>query len=87
MIADEYQVRLLRKSADRIMLVIPDVPESPARLRLQELALDLRREAHELEDAINTPLEVDPRADHSGAGSTRAAHADHLSHIRASVSP
>ena len=47
----DYQVNLLRKSADRIQKVLPETVGS-SKLRLQELQLDLRREAHELEDSL-----------------------------------
>lgn len=53
MISDTYQVNLLRRSADRIMLQLPKLSGQP-KLRLQELVLDLRREAHELEEALRS---------------------------------
>mgnify|MGYP006306860143 CR=1 FL=1 len=49
---DEYHVRLLRKSADRVMLVLPKMEGRP-KLRMQELAHDLRREARELESVLD----------------------------------
>lgn len=52
----DYQVHLLRKSADRLQKVLPKLDGMP-KLRIQELALDLRREAHELEDFLKSKTE------------------------------
>ena len=52
----DYQVNLLRKSADRVQKILTQVmrcENGQAHLRLQELALDLRREAHELETHLS----------------------------------
>ena len=53
----DYQVNLLRKSADRVQKILTQVmrcENGQAHLRLQELALDLRREAHELESHLSS---------------------------------